>query len=519
MNNNETKKEIKNSTLLDMKKELLDIKEKIKNMTLHIKNKYSYLVKPFFIFLIIYFIAMYPIFRANFNYIDDIGRVNFGYKGWEYFSRFTSEYLSSFVHSSDYLTDISPLPQILAILIISLSSVILIHLFKKDKKKIGMMYILSVIPLGLCPYFLECLSYKFDSIYMALSILVSVFPFLLYDKTNSKKIMFCIVNVIGTIIMCTSYQASSGIVPLITLFLSYKYWNNKENKEAIHLLCLSLLSYILGLLIFKLFIMIPVSTYVSNSIFPIEELIPRFFSNLKNYYNNVLNDFREVWLVLISGIIFCYYVLNIKYSKHNKIVSSIVLFLLVILCGCLAFGIYPMLKKPLFAPRAMYGIGILISLLAINAINIEKGYISKILVICLTWCFFTFAFTYGNALSEQKRYIDFRVQSVVNDLNHMEVMNTDSIKYIMFKGSAGSAPMIENMPSDYRTIIKRLIPQSFGDSWNWDLDYFTNYFKIKNIRVIYKENSKVPENLQIFTDTMYYTIETNNENYILVTLK
>jgi hypothetical protein len=31
-------------------------------------------------------------------------------------------------------------------------------------------------------------------------------------------------------------------------------------------------------------------------------------------------------------------------------------------------------------------------------------------VIALNWCFAVFAFTYGNALADQKRYIDFRTE-------------------------------------------------------------------------------------------------------------
>lgn len=67
-------------------------------------------------------------------------------------------------------------------------------------------------------------------------------------------------------------------------------------------------------------------------------------------------------------------------------------------------------------------------------------YPAKIVCACLCWCFFVFAFTYGNALAAQKNYTDFRVQLVIEDLNELEIMNTEEIKKIQLIGSIGQAP-------------------------------------------------------------------------------
>lgn len=195
-----------------------------------IKNNYSYLLKPFIIITMIYLISYYPIIRANFYYGDDLQRALFGLKGWSNFSRFTSDILSGFIHTNNYLTDISPLSQIIATFLLSLSGVVIIHLFKKNKK-VTFTNIISVLPIGLTPYFLSCITYKYDSPYMALSIFASIFPFLVYKNNKKSKILFSITLIIGTIIMCTTYQAASGIIPLITIFLAYNYWENKKIKK------------------------------------------------------------------------------------------------------------------------------------------------------------------------------------------------------------------------------------------------------------------------------------------------
>ena len=117
-----------------------DLKNKIQSL--------KFLILPFIILNIIYFLALIPIIRANFNYLDDLGRVAFGTRGFgSAYSRYISDFLSIFLHTGKYLTDISPLPQLIATFLLSLSSIILIYVFS-NKKKVTIFNILAVIPLG-----------------------------------------------------------------------------------------------------------------------------------------------------------------------------------------------------------------------------------------------------------------------------------------------------------------------------------------------------------------------------------
>lgn len=493
------------------------MKNKLNAYLMNMKEKYSYLVKPFFILLIIYLIAFYPIIRANFNYLDDLGRVHFGYRGWNDFSRFTSSFLAIFIHTSKYITDVSPLTQIIAGIFLAFSSVIILHLFKKNKK-ITFINIISVIPIGLSPYFLECISYKFDSPYMALSILSSILPFLFFGKEIKEKFIFSLATIVGTIIMCTTYQAASGIIPLVTMFLAFNYWLKKEEKEALNILVITAISYLVGLIIFKVFIMVPADSYASNSLLSIKELIPGFLGHLKTYYEYTINNFRPLWLMLIMLMVISFILVQVKQSKKSKLSTLIMVTVLIISSLFLTFGLYPALEKPLFTPRAMYGLGIFIALIGINITNDIKRYIPKLITIGLCWCFLVFSFSYGNALSEQKRYIDFRVQSVINELNQLEMMKTNTIKTIKFNGTVEKAPSFDNLEEEYKNIYNVLIPQTFGGNWVWNEYYFQYYFDLQNI-IISDDDNLIPNVLNLIKDTMYYKIETNDNNYILITLK
>ena len=495
-----------------------NIENKITNKIVQIYEKNKYLIKPFLILILVFAIAYYSIFRANFNYLDDWQRVYTGYRGWESASRFISSFLSIFIHTSPTLTDISPLTQIIAIIFLSFSGVILLYLFKKDK--ILITSIISCLLIGLNPYFLECISYKFDSPYMALSILASVFPFIFYNVNKKYNILFALINFICTLIMCMTYQASSGIIPLLALFLSFNYWNDKNNKAAIRILIISAISYLLGLFVFKIFFMTPIDTYVSTSIFSFDKLIPGFISNLKIYYSYVKADFRFVWLLLLLFIVLCFIIKMVKESKQHKGIAIIMIFVFLILSFSLAFGVYPAFEKPIFSPRGMYGFGILITLICLNTVNVKNWYLPKIFVLGLCYCLFCFSFTYGNALSEQNRYVNFRLESVLNGLNEVDIMKNKENKTIKFMNNVGQSPVIENMKEDYKKLMDRLINENavtFGSTM-WTYHQFKFY--IKNNKVTVNNTIKIPKDkFEVEKDTMYYKIESNGKDFILITLK
>lgn len=488
-------------------------KDKITNIYNQFIEDYGFLIKPFICFLIIYTLAIFPIIRANFNYIDDLGRVANGAAGWgSVYGRYLSDFLASFVHAGRYLTDISPLPQMIAVICLSLASTIIVYIFSSSKK-ISIFSMLAVIPLGLSPYFLECLSYKYDAPYMALSVLVSIVPILFIFK---KKILLFITTILCTIIMCTTYQASSGIFPLLVLFYLFYQWNTSKElstKKIINSGVVAAIGYLTGLLLFKIFCVKEVVGRVSTKIIPLNHFISGFFKNLSQYYHYVLTDFREIWLLLIALLLISFVILAIYNSKRNKMLSSIVTILLLVISSLIMFGVYPALTIPLYDPRAMYGLGICLALLAIIVVKSDKIYIFTLIAIALSWSFFTFAFTYGNALAEQKRYTDFRIQLVINDLNDLEIMNKDNIKKLKIDGSINKSPIIENMLPHY-SILNRLVPQTFGSGWHWSGSYFYGYFKLQNIEWSTDDFPPLP----ILKDTMYHTIY-GDDNTIVVSLK
>lgn len=484
-------------------------------------KQYHFMLKPCLILAAVYTLALSALLRANYSYRDDLNRVLSGRKGWDDYGRYLSNFLSTIIHADHYLTDVSPLPQLIAVLFVAMSGIIIWYSVS-EKQKFSVWDLAALVPLGISPYFLACISFKYDSPYMALSILVSVIP-ILFLKCGTIRYLCAII--IGILMMCATYQASSGIFPMLVILMCMKFWNQKENiKVILKFAGKSAVGYFTGLIIFKIFLMPPSTReYVSNSLPPLKELIPETITHLIHYFSLIKDGFKKEWLILILCMAVAFIFVMVRDSKRNKFATAC---LSVIVLGAMllfSFGMYPVLAKPLFHARAMYGFGVFITLLGISLATSKKIYCAKLVCVALSWCFLVFSFTYGNALQIQEDYAQFRVKEVLDDLNDVDIMisNNDhgAIK-IQFSGAIGYAPAIRNIPKDAK-ILKQLIPSQTSRFRYNELYKFFYYYKLKNVHRNLPQDSGVDfetYNLPVIKDTMFHTIR-GKDNCILIDLK
>ena len=138
------------------------------------------------------------------------------------------------MHGGDYLADAAPLPQILAMLIMAVSGILMGYIVYERTTFSGWeLAVLSI--LGLNPYFLGCVSFRFDAPYMALSVLAAVVP-LLYRNRNTAA--YVLASGLGILAVCTSYQAAAGIFPMLVVALALRMWNRGESIREVGLFCL-----------------------------------------------------------------------------------------------------------------------------------------------------------------------------------------------------------------------------------------------------------------------------------------
>ncbi len=482
---------------------------------------WSYIKKNLVSFIIIYGLAICTILRANVNYIDDLGRTAFGYRGWENFSRWISEYGSILVHGKTYLTDMSPMPQLLAVLIIALASTVVLYVFV-DEKKYRFLNVVAVLPLGISPYFLECLSYKYDSTYMALSVLGVVFPFLFITYS---RIYFMVFSFIGLLVMCMTYQASSGIYLLMLVFYCLKRFNSDdkiEHKELFKILLIGLLCFGFSLGVYKIFFVKIADTYVSSEL-PKSGLLTTVYNNSKTYIGLLINDMPKIWKVLICAIVSMTTLNIIVRTKRNKLIALVVFIGAVCVSLVLSYGAYLALQKPLFATRAMYGFGAFIALLSILGITVwSKNYVLRLVCCFLSWCLFGYAFLYGNALAEQKRYAEFRMQMVISDLNNLPINPNIKSEKILVRGTTLNSPVVERWIEKYPVLGREAHSQFAGSGWVWHTAYFYNYYGLLHFEKLYIDKEKTSleklNSMPVIYNKRYHEIRSNGKD-VLVTLK
>ena len=173
-----------------------------------------------------------------------------------------------------------------------------------------------------------------------------------------------------------------------------------------------------------------VEAYRTTAMHSIGNMIPGVYTNIKIYFHTILTEFESKWLSVISLLNIMFIVISTSVSKRNKVLTVIVSTIALFVMSTISFGIYLVLESPIFVPRAMYGIGVFIAIITVFAVDNEKLFISKILSISLCWMFVVFCLTYGNALAEQKRYTDYRIQLVINDLNDIDLLNSKLYSYL-----------------------------------------------------------------------------------------
>jgi len=469
-------------------------------------------IKPSLWMFVVYSLGILTIIRANFYYDDDFFRAVLGTRGFNYFNRYVAEILSIFIHANFKLTDISPLPQLLAALMLAVSSVLLVYIL--CNKKITVISLLASIPLGLSPFFLECLSYKYDAPYMALSVLASIFPFIFMNRKRA----FLFFSVISLLIMFMTYQAASGVYLMIVLILCFQDWNTqrKTNKEILSFAGTSLFAYVLVMLIFKFFIMKPpVKIYVSSEMLPINQLIPGLLLNIKIYIHFIISVLSLVWIICIALVVIFFLFKSVQVSSQKKLIALMLSFFVICLSFLLSYGIYYMLKHQVLALRLTYGFGVWLAILCVY-ITYNYSKIAKIAALALCWSFFVFAFSYGNALADQMRYTNFRVGLLMHDLSTL--FPEENKVSIQFDKTIDYTPSVKLLAEKY-PVTAWLRVKMYEKTWQYI--YFMDYFNFGQM-----QNQKYTEDtldydtldLPVVLDTYYHTIKSDGE-HVLVVLK
>lgn len=376
--------------------------------------------KACFIILSIYLVVNINIGLAEFPYIDDIGRQLEGYSGFsEHYSRYLSEISARLIQGGSHLTDPGLSTNIISAFILTFASVTLLFVLFPSKK-VNLALTLSSTVIGINPWFLEALSFRFDNPFMSLSILVSLLPFIFWE---SKK-LFNLFSIICIYLMCNSYQASSGIYILMVLTLVFLelIYGKKFNIRG---LLNSAVSYIVGMVLYKVQITIKPPIFAEQGKTPGLFQLPNvILGNAKGYLKNIYLQSSKTWIYLVIVLLLLLIVNILISGKQKKIFSLFYTFIWLSVGSVISYGAYLALPMQfyLMRPRYEYGLGAFISIILVVIVGISsKNSILSIIKSLVSGLFvfymLTFSFIYVSTLKQQNTIFETQSSILGNTLN------------------------------------------------------------------------------------------------------
>ena len=456
-----------------------------KNFSLSHKEK-KFLVILFFLSLFF----LISIFQADILYVDDLGRVINGGFSWEKDGRPLASLIFYLLQVSGPLTDISPLPQILSVFLYSLS---FLNICKCFAQQSTLPLYLSGLIFVISPFNLEVYSFVFDSLSMALSVLVASAAVLIFTRTLSSNIfgmpyaasfltvfllLYLVLNLyqFGTSVYLAAGSVvliCSGVTKDITL-MGYML----RTFRFLSPLLLSLLVYSLTKDFFGLKQYIESRTEIPNAF----ELPGVLLGNLVSSYNYLIGLMNKEQFILLfisfsfilSSVIFGYFhSYLIKREKSSRPIRPatilFIIFYLIILIFS-SYGLALIFEGGVYRPRYFMGFSTSLALFVLLSLSFcERKTVCKSFVYP---CFMFYllisinvAATYGNSLRIQWNKESLISSIILDDITNKTFgRETEHLPNLVFLNEMPPSPMSKIAFSKF-PIIQELVVNHFKPGW------------------------------------------------------
>lgn len=440
-------------------------------MDCRLERQHKYL---FFFLTCMGVLYVLPLMLTDRYYNDDLARALYGATGWEGDGRPLAEWLMNTLCGGE-LTDISPLPLLLSILILSWSMVIY--------AKANLEWSAGWIPMGMAllmvfvnPLVMENLSYQYDCVFMFLAVSLS---FLLFSlKRSLHALWYFVISAITVTAIMSLYQAALGmfvVLLVIHAFLQIRMYDYREMlpKDAARILGAGggVFYYVYELS----------GKYVDQdgwraeaarvSIRPNRETLYNVLENIENscmYIYEYLCKTARLYRMSLKLLLIVTLLALLFFGWKNRKEKGTFRYLLaaVVALPCAFLGVFlPMtvlssnnIKTRVFL--CFGGVLLLLSMILLQTIPKQKCVIVATLGMCLFFQY-TCMYAYGNALDCQQEYEKYMVYSLTHDL---EILDADgTFQTVSFVGETPRAPQLQTMCEKY-PLFTDMVPVYLNNS-------------------------------------------------------
>ncbi|MDR2977094.1 MAG: glucosyltransferase domain-containing protein [Streptococcaceae bacterium] len=365
-----------------------------------------------------YAIPFAAIYFSNYPYLDDTTRCVMGYTGFgNDYSRWGSEILSRILQGSSHLVDTGLTNYLITALILAISSIILVFVISK----LSYLTLFVSLLIGLNPWSLGLFSFRFDSPFMALSILMSIVPFLFW-----RRAPFVMVSFFSLFLMYNTYQASSGIFLVIFLIKFYRELTQSSNLNKVATdLIIGGISYLLPTIAYFIqLIIVPVATAHSSNSTVSSNIFVQPMINLYLYLTAVKDNTATLWGILFAVLLIVWIINEITGFGRNIALNILYLFLFLCLTSICSFGIYLFLQQITPALRYIYGFPFFLSCLAIMLAGSQGEkfkalyFVNKVIPAVLSFFILQFCFVYAGVLTNQREALQLQSEKLSDSISN-----------------------------------------------------------------------------------------------------
>ncbi|OZI33812.1 hypothetical protein CAL29_09495 [Bordetella genomosp. 10] len=449
--------------------------------------------RPFSAALVLFGLIVWPILHANRLYIDDMGRASAGYLGWGSDGRPLANVLMEVVNAGTPLTDITPLPQLGALLLLAWLAGLIARRLELPGSWLPA---LCALPLAGSPYYLENLSYKFDVLTMTSALVLAVVAAL--DPVRGKwqvprKMLFLLMA------LCLYQPAANAYLLLVIAQLVIGQLRDADPAVLLRQLASQIGATLLACLLYVFVLRHTVRGGYSNAHSGIDP--KAFLSNLGHFWHYIrmtLTSMRGWILLILAGLAVPLSLLAaLRYAIRQwpRAGGGVRLAL------CLAVPLLPLsllvapwgpmlaLAQPVFAPRAMIGFGALMTasalILAAAAprLRADHRHVVGLLVVPAA-VMVLIASVYGNSLARQKTYEDNLSGNMVDDIAALQAQTP--LDGIALVGRAGHPPVVRHNMRKH-PILAELLPVHLTQGWGWAEEQLRLFGRVPHMRAVAPE--------------------------------
>ena len=405
------------------------------------KKKESILI---FLCSLAYFtFSFFTIFTSGYLYLDDRNRVINNFTGWRDQGRPLADALFYLFKVNGVVVDITPIPQIISIILLSLSIVLLSEIGSSNKYRKA----LCSLSIFTTPFFIQNISYRFDNVIMSLAIFMAIFSVFILYKFKSKKASFF--SALALFSVFGLYQ------PAINIYLAVAFIGMIICESKYLFVVRMILVSLATIISYKCLITIipPMGDYgINNSkVISINDIFPHSVHIIKSYGGFLWGSGGRIFKLLIVALFFSILLSSLLAVARKKYKSAWVLLLSIPFSGFSCLGLLWFLENSVIQPRVMLGVGGVIYLLSIMVIEKSSSkFLKKIIILALfinAWFFMLSSVSYGNILRRLSVHDSVYIQNILQEINK-KAKAEDVELYIL-----GEAPE----PKDIQ-LIKKAVP-------------------------------------------------------------